>query len=486
MPYLQLPPEETLGDIGGDHNCGCSNNSRQGSISFLGQPSAPAQTAAPVFRFECPAGCAPVSAGQCRNILRRAIHDAIFLAANATSKLEANPRDPSTVRKFRFFFGHDPSRPVPWAGNMESGASVAHRFRKVAEALQGRGTLYRCGCPGAGPEVRARTNARVEPNAVNLCARFWNPPPGLRLSHRFFRAGVILHEMLHLLYHEFFHHPGHPSGDPVRRRDNAHCYETFALRVAGRAADPSDVTACRDQLAGNLGIWGLENDSIPTRPLHRKVLTLNPLDLEKSLLTPELMKTLRNFANHVRYSWSVKSTEPIGSIFLKGHTDNTGKQGFNVTLGNQRAQVVKEALENLLKDLRLKHPIKILVDASPGELEPTADNRTRQGRALNRRVEVFIAPYVQNPPEPVIKTTPGPYPWGQEPTLPPGKSVKQTADEWLKDRGVPKWIRNKIWDAFVGGDRSLVGVLLEQAGIRGEPKDAFMAILSAGSQSKIR
>jgi hypothetical protein len=198
----------------------------------------------PHFRFECPAGCAPVAAGQCRAVLRQAITAAISLANNAASKLEASPRHAETVRLFRFFFGHDPSRQVPWAGNKESGASVAQRLRKVAEALQGRGTLYHCGCPGAGPEVRARTNAATEPNVINLCPRFWNPPAGLHVSNRFFRAGVLLHEMLHLLYHEFFHHAGHPSGDPERRRDNAHCYEAFTMRVAGHAADPSDVNQC--------------------------------------------------------------------------------------------------------------------------------------------------------------------------------------------------------------------------------------------------
>ena len=41
----------------------------------------------------CPAGCHPVAAGQCGNVLRRAIRDAIFLASNAASKLEASPRD---------------------------------------------------------------------------------------------------------------------------------------------------------------------------------------------------------------------------------------------------------------------------------------------------------------------------------------------------------------------------------------------------------
>jgi hypothetical protein len=31
----------------------------------------------------------------------------------------------------------------------------------------------------------------------------------------------------------------------VSRRVNAHCYEAFAMRLAGHAADPSDVAQCR-------------------------------------------------------------------------------------------------------------------------------------------------------------------------------------------------------------------------------------------------
>jgi hypothetical protein len=213
----------------------------------LGQPL----PAGPVFRFECPPGCAPLAAGQCRVVLRQAIREAIKLAENAASKIDASlvtgSRDDKTVletvRLFRFFFGHDPSRPVPWAGNKESGSIIAQRFRKVAEELKaGRRTLFRCitGCPAG---VNARTNAAADPNLVRLCPRFWTLSPDI------LRAGVVLHEMLHLLYHQFFHHAGHPSGDPERRRDNAHCYEAFALRVAGHGADRSDVEQCRGRPA---------------------------------------------------------------------------------------------------------------------------------------------------------------------------------------------------------------------------------------------
>jgi hypothetical protein len=211
----------------------------------------------PVFRVQCPApaGCPPLAAGQCGPTIRLAINAAIQLAENASTKLEAAvaiepaKRDADakeTARLFRFFFGHDPSRPVPWAGNKASGAVVAFRFRAVARGLRSRGTLFRCHptCGAnaqtcAGPECTPR-----EPNVVELCPGFWTPPAGLHLSPQFFRAGVILHEMLHLLFTDFFHHPGHVSGDPVRRRDNAHCYEAFALRVAKHAADHVDVSNC--------------------------------------------------------------------------------------------------------------------------------------------------------------------------------------------------------------------------------------------------
>ena len=203
----------------------------------------------PPFRLECDAGCPPLPANRCRAIVCRAALDAISLAANAAAALEATPPAPETVRLFRAFFGHPPSRPVPWAGNRPSGQTVAHRFRRCAQELAGGRTVtYRCvtNCPATRNAV---TNAALEPSVIRLCPRFFNRPAGQPLGNQFFRGGVVLHEMLHLLYHQFFHHPGHPSGDPERRRDNAHCYEAFALRVAGHAAEPQDVAACRNRPA---------------------------------------------------------------------------------------------------------------------------------------------------------------------------------------------------------------------------------------------
>jgi hypothetical protein len=219
MAYLRYQPQGFFAD--------------QAGVSFLEEPAAP-PPAGPVFRLECGAGCHPVAAAQCRATLRRAIVAAIRLASNAAAKLEASPRDADTVRHFRFLFGHDPSRPVPWAANRESGAIVARRFRMVEQALRRRGTQFRCGCPGAAATVNART---IPPNEIRLCDRFWTLSPILR-------AGVVLHEMLHLLFHTFLRHDARE-----RRRNNAHCYEAFALRVAGHTPEQSDISRCRSRPA---------------------------------------------------------------------------------------------------------------------------------------------------------------------------------------------------------------------------------------------
>jgi len=102
--------------------------------------------------------------------------------------------------------------------------------------------------------------------------------------------------------------------------------------------------------------------------------------------------------------------QPIGFIRLIGHTDNTGPEKYNVDLGDRRARAVKEELESILNEDILKGRIRIaiLVDPGPGASAPNADNRTKEGRARNRRVEVFITTGVATPtaaptpPEPPI------------------------------------------------------------------------------------
>lgn len=80
---------------------------------------------------------------------------------------------------------------------------------------------------------------------------------------------------------------------------------------------------------------------------------------------------------------------PNLQISMYGHTDWVGSVSYNAALANRRIQAVVDTLASYGVDrARMANWIK----TSFGECQPVADNRTRQGRALNRRVEIFDTP----------------------------------------------------------------------------------------------
>lgn len=70
---------------------------------------------------------------------------------------------------------------------------------------------------------------------------------------------------------------------------------------------------------------------------------------------------------------------------IRGHTDNTGPESWNMTLGKMRAEAVKDYL------YRQHHiPLHRMEVISFGSSAPVADNSSREGRAANRRVEILV------------------------------------------------------------------------------------------------
>lgn len=196
------------------------------------------QSPGPVFRFQCTTGCLPFPAFVCQGLLRSAVLRAYQLALNAARKLESKPRGPLVVNAFRQLFDHDPSLPLPWPGIPDSGMRFALRFRAVAQALRGAGTLYRCDActqiredPPVGSILDAHAIA-IPPNEVVLCPSFWGLPD-------FLRAGVLLHEMFHLRFDPCFGH-----GACETKRTSAYCYEAFALSVAGNTPEQLVTDRC--------------------------------------------------------------------------------------------------------------------------------------------------------------------------------------------------------------------------------------------------
>ena len=79
---------------------------------------------------------------------------------------------------------------------------------------------------------------------------------------------------------------------------------------------------------------------------------------------------------------SLLKKRPNLRIGVEGHTDNTGNPAANKTLSNARAKAVAEAIAAAgISSNRLE-------PAGYGQERPVADNRTEEGRAKNRRVEL--------------------------------------------------------------------------------------------------
>ncbi len=70
---------------------------------------------------------------------------------------------------------------------------------------------------------------------------------------------------------------------------------------------------------------------------------------------------------------------------IQGHTDSTGEESYNLLLGRKRAEAV---MEYFYKQYRI--PLHRMQVISLGSSAPVGDNKTRDGRAQNRRVEILV------------------------------------------------------------------------------------------------
>jgi peptidoglycan-associated lipoprotein len=82
---------------------------------------------------------------------------------------------------------------------------------------------------------------------------------------------------------------------------------------------------------------------------------------------------------------NLKSQKSAVWIEIEGHTDNVGAKEFNEQLGLERAEAVKRYLYE-----QHQVPLHKINVISYGEDKPAAPNRTRDGRAQNRRVVIKV------------------------------------------------------------------------------------------------
>ncbi|MDO4682283.1 MAG: OmpA family protein [Lautropia sp.] len=107
-------------------------------------------------------------------------------------------------------------------------------------------------------------------------------------------------------------------------------------------------------------------------------------DVNKAAIRPAFKPILDRFAQTL-------VANPATTVQIIGHTDSTGNDSINNPLSVNRAAATRDYL--------VSHGVmvsRIMIDGR-GSHDPIADNGTPQGRAQNRRVEIYVGQAAEQP-----------------------------------------------------------------------------------------
>jgi outer membrane protein OmpA-like peptidoglycan-associated protein len=138
----------------------------------------------------------------------------------------------------------------------------------------------------------------------------------------------------------------------------------YGLIIVERQAMQQDVVANAEALQGGLAQVG-----------HVEVPGIF-FDFNKSDVKPESQPALAEVAKLLQANPSMR-------VWVVGHTDSVGSSESNVTLSNARAAAVIKVLTQ-----QMGIDLKWLAPHGAGPFAPVASNKTEEGRARNRRVEL--------------------------------------------------------------------------------------------------
>ena len=118
---------------------------------------------------------------------------------------------------------------------------------------------------------------------------------------------------------------------------------------------------------------------VPAAPVSEKVTFAADafFDFDKSVLKPEAKAKLDDLVGKT-------SAVALEVIIAVGHTDAVGTDGYNQKLSIRRSEAVKAYLVG--KGIEKNR----VYTEGKGEKQPVADNKTSEGRAKNRRVEIEV------------------------------------------------------------------------------------------------
>src|SRR5262245_32966647 len=157
---------------------------------------------------------------------------------------------------------------------------------------------------------------------------------------------------------------------------------------AGAAAQAADQKATNAQRTADTASQGVQQANTRITAVEGRFNTIDTytagqpqsvtFKVNSAALSDDAKRTLDGIAGQV----SGMNTGYL--VELQGFADSQGTENYNNTLSERRAESVKRYLVS--KNVQL-HRISIV---GLGEANPVADNKTRQGREQNRRVEVRV------------------------------------------------------------------------------------------------
>ncbi|MDZ7859168.1 MAG: PKD domain-containing protein [Candidatus Krumholzibacteriota bacterium] len=160
------------------------------------------------------------------------------------------------------------------------------------------------------------------------------------------------------------------DGNTSRERNPNHVYQTEGDYTALLTVTDSK----NNTQEKSVSIKSSAEEYIPT-PEKPVILEGVKFEFDKSALTADSRQILDRVAASLLKHPEVK-------VEVGGYTDSAGNEKYNMNLSEQRAKAVRDYLVN--KGV----PASQLTARGYGETKPIADNKTAEGRAKNRRVEL--------------------------------------------------------------------------------------------------
>jgi OOP family OmpA-OmpF porin len=115
----------------------------------------------------------------------------------------------------------------------------------------------------------------------------------------------------------------------------------------------------------------------PPAPVHKKISLQADtyFDFDKATLKPEGKRKIDEVVGEMKANPNIR-------VLVEGHTDSIGSEAYNQRLSERRANAVADYLKS--QGIAASR----ITTKGWGETKPEASNKTKEGRAQNRRVEL--------------------------------------------------------------------------------------------------